>query len=124
MQTLPLFPGDTDNEAVGISAEGVIVGNGRAMGPEGPIAHGILWRQGNPVDLKTLIDAPGWVLQYVAARNPAGAIVGLGKIDGQTHGFLLIPTPDDLPTAPEPVPRVVRYLYPRQHHRLSLPRFE
>src|SRR5439155_13149613 len=119
MQALPLFPGDTDNEAVGISAEGVIVGNGSSMGP-GLVAHGILWRQGNPVDLQTLIDAPGWVLQYVAAMNPAGAIVGLGKIDGQPHGFRLIPTPDDPPAAPDPVPRVARHRHPRHRHLSSL----
>ncbi len=52
------------------------------------------------IDLNDQIPAgSGWVLQYAAAINDAGWIVGWGRFGGQTQAFLLVPggsVPGDL----------------------------
>jgi len=57
--------------------------------------HAFLYANGTMQDLNSLI-APdsGWVLQDADAINDVGQITGFGLINGQTHGFLLTPTPE------------------------------
>jgi probable HAF family extracellular repeat protein len=51
-----------------------------------------LWQNWTFTDLNTLIPQnSGWTLQNAASINDAGEITGYGLIDGQTHGFLLLP---------------------------------
>jgi len=51
-----------------------------------------LWQQWTFTDLNTLIPSnSGWNLQDAASINDAGEITGYGLIDGETHGFLLVP---------------------------------
>jgi hypothetical protein len=46
------------------------------------------------VDLNDLIDpALGWELLQALGINDLGQIVGHGRINGQTHAFLLTPVP-------------------------------
>ena len=50
---------------------------------------------GAMVDLNTLIDpASGWELLEAHGINDSGQIAGHGMIGGQTHAFLLTPTPE------------------------------
>ena len=50
---------------------------------------------GTMLDLNDLIDpASGWLLSSASDINEAGWIVGTGYIDGEEHGFLLIPIPE------------------------------
>lgn len=51
-----------------------------------------LWDGGSPVDLNTEIPSgSGWVLQQAKAINDCGWITGYGRINGETHAFLLVP---------------------------------
>ena len=44
------------------------------------------------IDLNTLLPiSSGWILQEARGINENGQIVGVGTINGQTHGFLLTP---------------------------------
>jgi probable HAF family extracellular repeat protein len=56
------------------------------------------------VDLNTLLPAgSGWELQRAQSLNDRGQIAGVGKVNGETRGFLLTPTVDArtiLPQAP------------------------
>ena len=48
------------------------------------------------IDLNTLIDAnSGWMLEYARAINNLGQITGSGRINGETHAFLLTPIDAD-----------------------------
>lgn len=47
------------------------------------------------LDLNSLIPAvSGWELQFAGSINDAGQIVGQGRINGQSHAFLLTPVTD------------------------------
>jgi probable HAF family extracellular repeat protein len=50
-----------------------------------------------------LINGSGWELSSGQDINNSGQIVGIGTINGQTHGFLLNPSgaPDCIPTLSE-----------------------
>jgi probable HAF family extracellular repeat protein len=74
-------------EAFAINDSGQVVGwhNG----------HALLWDNGVPVDLNTVIaTGSGWVLTSAEDINDSGQIVGWGTINGETHGFLLTPIPE------------------------------
>jgi hypothetical protein len=47
-------------------------------------------------DLNTVLDASGagWTLNYAAAIDDSGQIVGYGTIGGNMHAFLLNPVPE------------------------------
>ena len=58
--------------------------------------HAFLWEDGVMTDLNDLIPADsGFVLAEATAVNRNGQIVGVGTIDGQTHGLLLRPNDDE-----------------------------
>ena len=86
---LGTFPGGLDSIALGVNDLGQVVGwsdNGGAF----------LYGGGTMVDLNTLIPAgSGWSLGEATAINDLGQIVGYGESpSGQTHAFLLTPTPE------------------------------
>jgi probable HAF family extracellular repeat protein len=67
--------------------------------------HAFIWDAAAGMrDLNDLIAATGWVLSSASAINDAGDIVGIGTLDGQSHGFLLTNSlppviPNDPPVA-------------------------
>lgn len=90
MHDLGVLPGDATSQALGINDRGVIVGE--SCGAQG--CHAVIWRNGNIVDLNTLI-APGYTDQLVYANdiNNAGEITGQ-SINAATHvssTFLAVP---------------------------------
>jgi probable HAF family extracellular repeat protein/VCBS repeat-containing protein len=61
--------------------------------------HAFLYEDGMMVDLNNhRPDNPEWDLNYAAAINDVGQIVGIGTLGGQTRAFLLTPVPTP-PTA-------------------------
>jgi probable HAF family extracellular repeat protein len=95
--------GGTNSHANGINASGAIVGDSDISGGG---SHAFLFSGGALSDLNDLIDASsGWVLASANAINGSGRITGSGTINGQTHGFLLVPIATSSATsAPGPLP--------------------
>ena len=50
-----------------------------------------IWRNGQVLDLNTLVDNPRWDLQVASSINDSGLIVGNGLFGGEGHGYLLVP---------------------------------
>lgn len=83
--------GGTSSDASGhsINNSGEVIGQSTTANKQ---LHAFLFANGVMRDLNDLIPAgSGWVLTAALAINDAGAIVGAGTINGQTHGFLLTP---------------------------------
>jgi probable HAF family extracellular repeat protein len=94
MQTLPLLSGYFASAALGINADGLIVGMSRLGGtsPSQEQSRAMLWLEDQtPVDLNSQVRAAGWVLQQAVAINEPGQIVGLSTLNGQPRAFLLTP---------------------------------
>ena len=66
----------------------------------------VLWQNGAPIDLNTLLPAgSGWVLKIATGINDQGQIVGLGTYDGAAASFELTPGgPPADPSAGWPTP--------------------
>ena len=84
------LPGYTRNNAAGgINDQGQVVGYSSDNGNN---PHAFIWEDGVLTDLNDLLpEGSGWELKGAADINEKGEIVGYGKIDGETHGYLLIP---------------------------------
>jgi probable HAF family extracellular repeat protein len=92
---------DAYSYGYGINSSGTVVGTSDD-GQGG--SHAVLWQKGATgyaiADLNGLIPAgSGWVLTVASAINDSGAIVGSGVVNGQTHAFLLTPTPTTMAVA-------------------------
>ncbi len=73
--------------AAAISEGGLIVG--ASADPNG-VSNAFLWKQGTMFNLNDLIDPnTGWVLEVATAINKNGWIVGTGKKEGKSRGFLI-----------------------------------
>jgi probable HAF family extracellular repeat protein len=58
--------------------------------------HAYIFSKAKMTDLNELIPADsGWTLAAATGINDVGEIVGNGRINGQTHAFLLTPDDDD-----------------------------
>ncbi|HKC65447.1 MAG TPA: hypothetical protein VKB86_17530 [Pyrinomonadaceae bacterium] len=121
--SLPLIPGATFSNPVGLNAGGQVVGRTHTAAGDRPF----LWTDGQIYDLNDLIPAnSGWILQDTNAINDDGLIVGSGIHDGQQHAFLLTSAPPcqvnpaqffhqydaPLPYVPSPNVSVTRYPTP------------
>ena len=93
LRDLGTLPGDVTSVATGVNAHGVIVGASTDGGTAWtfPVSRATRWHQGQIVAFDTLVDAPGWTLEWAHAINGAGMIVGQGHVDGEAHAFLLTP---------------------------------
>ncbi|HEV2351403.1 MAG TPA: hypothetical protein VG028_16330 [Terriglobia bacterium] len=88
---LGTLPGDSYSEADGINADGQVVGG--SCGATGCSA--VVWRDGAPTDLNSLIPAGSSLYLYLAhAINFRGQIVGMALWNGTGvfHAFLATPT--------------------------------
>jgi probable HAF family extracellular repeat protein len=84
------LPGYTRNNAAGgINNQDQVVGYSSDNGNN---PHAFIWEDGELTDLNDLLPSgSGWVLKTAADINDDGEIIGYGKINGETHGYLLIP---------------------------------
>ena len=83
--------GGSDGEAYDINERGQIVGYADVMYG---YPRACLWEDGLKINLNNvLINGDGWMLTTARGINEAGQIVGMGSLNGATHGFLLTPTP-------------------------------
>jgi probable HAF family extracellular repeat protein len=88
---LGYLPGDQYGTAYGLNDAGEVVGSSL-----GTASHAFLYSQGTLMNLTDLLPAgSGWQLTQATAINGADQIVGLGLLNGVSHGFLL-----DLNAAP------------------------
>lgn len=90
MKDLGTLPGDTRSIAWGINERGQIVGQSTG-GPNG--SHAVIWENGVPVDLNSLIPNGPLTLVYANDINDAGEIVGgaANAATGISPGFVAIP---------------------------------
>jgi probable HAF family extracellular repeat protein len=84
------LPGYTRNSAAGgINSQGQVVGWSSDTGNN---PHAFIWEDGELTDLNSLLpEGSGWELKSAADISDDGKIIGYGKYNGETHGFLLIP---------------------------------
>jgi probable HAF family extracellular repeat protein len=113
------MPGDTDTHAFlysggvmqdlgtlggGFSHANAINDSGQVVGTAGTTlneGHAFIHDGGVMVDLNDLIGpGSGWVLVEATAINASGAIVGTGRINNETHAFLLTPSSPPTDTMP------------------------
>ena len=90
LRDLGTLPRGLSSSAAAINDFGLLVGSSETTSNA---VHAILWSQrSGMLDLNDLIPAnSGWVLNEANGINICGQIVGLGTLNGQTHGFLLTP---------------------------------
>jgi probable HAF family extracellular repeat protein len=91
MQDLGTLPGDVASLATHINDGGEVVG---ASLDANFNLHPVLWENGAPVDLNTLVvsNAAKLTLQLAWSINSSGKIVGLAMTStGEAHGFLATP---------------------------------
>lgn len=95
-QDLGALPGHTFSIAYDIDDSRGIVGYSKPdAGSTGSTA--VLWRDGQIIDLNTLVPHPGGVVLTSAnGINARGWIAANGIIDGKVRGFVLTPCPADL----------------------------
>ncbi len=89
--------------AVAINALGQVVGASSVTPSLYGFGHAFLYQNGTMTDLNNLIAATsGWTLQSATAINDKGQILGYGiGPDGQQETFLLTPTSEPTPIAPQ-----------------------
>ncbi len=102
IRELPMGPDADESDALSANDDGLAVGWERRSlpGPEGAEFHALAWFEGERYDLNDVASWPGWVtgaqgwlLWSARSVNSAWEIVGIGIVNGETHGFLLTPTP-------------------------------
>jgi probable HAF family extracellular repeat protein len=92
MRGLPPLAGDCDAQANIGNVFGTIVGNSMSVAADGsPVTRAVLWRNGNAVDLTTLLrPGSGWTLTFASGINDFGEIVGTGiNPQGIRRAFLM-----------------------------------
>ena len=95
MTDLGNLPGDCSSQATAINSSGQIVGNGSLDCNNE--AHALLFENGAPIDLNTLV-APGSGVTFLNPFNinDRGEIAGFGVLtNGDTRAVLLIPCDED-----------------------------
>ena len=92
MKDLGTLPGDKRSIAWGINNKGQIVGQSSG-GPNG--SRAVLWKNGVPVDLNSLVPSGPLTLTYANDVDDAGQIVGgaSNAATGISPGFVAIPAP-------------------------------
>jgi probable HAF family extracellular repeat protein len=55
------------------------------------LSHAFIWDAATGMeDLNAMVNEPQWVLMSATALNENGDLVGMGQLNGQNHGFLLV----------------------------------
>jgi probable HAF family extracellular repeat protein len=82
--------GNTCTSASDINEAGTVVGGSSSISTSSGSAF--MWRNGQIFNLNNLLQPnSGWQLRSATGINNNGQIVGIGKFNGQTKGFLLTP---------------------------------
>jgi probable HAF family extracellular repeat protein len=91
MQDLGTIAGENAT-AIAINDNGVVIGN--LTNPYGANLGAFVVVSGTITDLSTLIASggDGWSQLVVTGLNDRGSIVGYGTVNGETHGFILVPS--------------------------------
>ena len=89
IRDLGTLAGDVASEALALNDASDVVGRSGAQ--DLSRTRAVLWRDGTPMDLTTLVGAPDWILTSAAAINDVGQIAGAGVHNGQVRAFLLTP---------------------------------
>jgi uncharacterized membrane protein len=100
-----------NSTAYGINRRGQIVGTGDVISSIDRIVdpftgrvtyrtnyedHAFLYDGRTMLDLNSLIQTnSGWTLSYAFDINEAGVVVGWGQLDGEWHGYLLVPVKNE-----------------------------
>ena len=75
--------------AQAVNAGGVVVG--WSLGKDGS-ARAVIWdAHGNAVDLNSLVDARGWLLQQATRIDDDGSVHGIGLKNGVATAFRISP---------------------------------
>jgi probable HAF family extracellular repeat protein len=92
-QNLGTLAGYKHSMAFGINNAGLAVGKaGDFRGEIQPTDRALRFDPSGPINLNNRIPtAPGWTLYEAHGINDNGQITGIGKYNGQLHGFLLTP---------------------------------
>ncbi|HZP80864.1 MAG TPA: hypothetical protein VFB21_04430 [Chthonomonadaceae bacterium] len=86
---LGVLRGGTESGAQGLNSRGEVVGWSEDSQER---IRAVVWKQGKPLDLSyEIAPGSGYVLEYARAIHEAGQIEGVGKRNGQTQAFLLMP---------------------------------
>jgi probable HAF family extracellular repeat protein len=86
------------SSAAGINEEGLVVGYAGTVSNQ---THAFVHDGSSMVDLNDRVSpAAGWVLVQATAVNASGQIVGTGRINNETHAFLLTPSTPPVDTNP------------------------
>jgi probable HAF family extracellular repeat protein len=84
--------GGASSDARGLNEHGDIVGTAQNAAGQ---PRAVLWRNGQIIDLNTLIPSgTGWVLESAAGISDGGQIAGYGTLNGRRRAFLLTPPTD------------------------------
>lgn len=96
LQALPSLPGDTDGSGNNINEVGQITGYSQLFDNNGNFISQrvVIWQNGTPTDLQTLVPAGSPTFNNVGNINDLGQIaICSGRfVDGTIAGYLLVPT--------------------------------
>jgi probable HAF family extracellular repeat protein len=81
------------SSGLGINSSGTVVGTADVKNSSGYLVyHAVIYLNGSLQDLNNLIPLNSrWVLSAATSINDSGEIVGEGTINGEQHGFVLVP---------------------------------
>lgn len=87
---LPRLVGDRWTIPYAINDDGIIVGIASSIELG---ERAVMWRENEILDLNDFLFGEGWVLESALDINSAGWIVGIGRLNGERQGYVLVPSP-------------------------------
>lgn len=110
-RAIPLPGGFVGGHAAAVNNQGDIVGTCWRGGLMDRTQSAFIHRSDATVDLNTLLNAPGWHIEFANDINDAGQIVGSGSYQGGPRtGILLTPVPTSPTVVPPHLPDLIGWL--------------
>jgi uncharacterized membrane protein len=95
------LPGDAWSRAVGVNTAGQVVGASYALAT---VPRGFIFENSTLTELTALLDpvsaAAGWTIGEAAGINNDGIIIATGRLNGEFHPVMLLPTEAPADTLP------------------------